>query len=246
MVSRGLRWSLATTYSRTVPTTLGYRILRDRDLVSTSRLSTSALSARQATPLPSSVTQNELRSATDTQDEILDLPRALSPTKALILLSVPVPPVNWPSKLEMASGLLGKLGHKVKEHSIAYNMVYDGTGSDKFFDLKDEQYDARVFYPDGKVFTFERLTEATLTTGEFDKAINYISDPGQSVSTTRGRLEEAGVEKLEVLVCTHGSRDCRCSDRGNPLVDSLREEIEKRGLIGSVVVKEIAHVGGHK
>jgi hypothetical protein len=42
----------------------------------------------------------------------------------------------------------------------------------------------------------------------------------------------------EVLVCTHGARDCRCSDHGGPLVKALREE--------GVAVREIAHVGGHK
>ena len=56
--------------------------------------------------------------------------------------------------------------------------------------------------------------------------------------------EQTRETKKEILVCTHGSRDCRCSDLGGALVKSLRSEISKRNL--DVQVREIAHVGGHK
>lgn len=48
----------------------------------------------------------------------------------------------------------------------------------------------------------------------------------------------------EILVCTHGSRDCRCGDIGGDLVQSLRETARKRGI--DVKVTECSHVGGHK
>ena len=57
---------------------------------------------------------------------------------------------------------------------------------------------------------------------------------------------DAGDGKHEILVCNHGSRDCRCSDRGGPLVEALRKEVERRGVESRVKVSEIAHVGGHK
>lgn len=53
-------------------------------------------------------------------------------------------------------------------------------------------------------------------------------------------------EQVEIVVCTHGSRDCRCGDKGGALVDALKEEIGRRGLEGKVKVGEVAHVGGHK
>ena len=52
--------------------------------------------------------------------------------------------------------------------------------------------------------------------------------------------------KREVLVCTHGSRDCRCEQTGGALVLALRTELARRGLEDEVAVNEIAHVGGHK
>ena len=53
-------------------------------------------------------------------------------------------------------------------------------------------------------------------------------------------------DNIHIYVCTHGSRDCRCSQAGEPTVKSLREEIEKIGASDKVKVFEISHVGGHK
>jgi hypothetical protein len=48
----------------------------------------------------------------------------------------------------------------------------------------------------------------------------------------------------EVLVCTHGARDCRCGDIGGDLVAALRREVTRRA--SDVAVGEVSHVGGHK
>ena len=62
-------------------------------------------------------------------------------------------------------------------------------------------------------------------------------------SGTKG-VKAGGDGEIEILVCTHGSRDCRCENIGGALVRALREEIAQRGA--NVKVGEIAHVGGHK
>lgn len=46
---------------------------------------------------------------------------------------------------------------------------------------------------------------------------------------------------LDVYVCTHGARDCRCGDIGSDLVRALRATAPP-----DVRVFDIAHVGGHK
>lgn len=52
-----------------------------------------------------------------------------------------------------------------------------------------------------------------------------------------------GHDEIDVYVCTHGARDCRCSDAGGALVDTLREEIDRSGVQGRVKVWEISHLG---
>ncbi|OCF36001.1 hypothetical protein I316_02496 [Kwoniella heveanensis BCC8398] len=169
-----------------------------------------------------------------------ELPRSLAYRKALLLLSVPVPPSSWPSHLEMASSLLATASAHLKSKGIAVNAIYDGSGQEAEFKKDDEQYRARLFFPDGftkeyKMFNMESISsEALLTDSQ-----HHPADDLQAESVSKQAVKE-------ILVCTHGSRDCRCSDRGGPLVDALREEVERRSLRNKIKITEIAHVGGHK
>jgi hypothetical protein len=62
-------------------------------------------------------------------------------------------------------------------------------------------------------------------------------------------------EDVQLYVCTHGSRDCRCGDVGGGVVKALREGLARRndenvnvdgqGRV-EVRIRETAHVGGHK
>ena len=105
-------------------------------------------------------------------------------------------------------------------------------------------YPARLLYPDGRVFTFSSFSRASLSSPELQVGLDYSAPVESLVEANIGRY--AGDGDHEILVCTHGARDCRCSDRGGPLVDALRAEISRRGVEGRVRVNEIAHVGGHK
>jgi hypothetical protein len=59
-----------------------------------------------------------------------------------------------------------------------------------------------------------------------------------------------------LLVCTHGSRDCRCGDLGGSVVRALREARDARvnsapnddvrQAWNRIRITEVAHVGGHK
>ena len=166
------------------------------------------------------------------------LPRSLSPSRGLLLLSIPIPPKNWPARLEMASGLLSSTTKATKQYNVSVNMVHDSTGSETDFPLKveKESYPGRLSFHDGKVFDFPRFNIETLTSEKFLKSLEYRPGPV---------LHDPDVVK-EVYVCTHGSRDCRCSERGGDLVDTLREQVKVRGLHDSIRIGEIAHVGGHK
>lgn len=55
---------------------------------------------------------------------------------------------------------------------------------------------------------------------------------------------------IDILVCTHGARDCRCGEKGGEVYEALKEEVQKIQKDSRdsprVRVGEIAHVGGHK
>ena len=60
--------------------------------------------------------------------------------------------------------------------------------------------------------------------------------------------------RAHIYVCTHGARDCRCADIGEPLYQALVKEARRRKLGGEmgdpsteegVLIARIVHVGGH-
>lgn len=67
-----------------------------------------------------------------------------------------------------------------------------------------------------------------------------------------GPLVKSTAEEIQLYVCTHGARDCRCGDVGGRVVKALREEVQRRtetdphGLVSRVKVGEVGHVGGHQ
>lgn len=180
----------------------------------------------------------------------LELPRAISPTRALLLLSTPSPPTDWPSHLEMHSPLLAATSAKLKARGVGVNVVYDPAapyGSFGFQTEKkgEEKFMGRLFWPDGRKMEWDVFNLETLNSDQLEKAINYT--PVLSHSSGLPQLLPASItSKKEILVCTHGSRDCRCADRGGPLVLALRKEVNRRGLQSQVKIGEVAHVGGHK
>ena len=182
------------------------------------------------------------------------LPRSLSFRRGVLLLSVPVPPKHWPARIEMESELLSSTSAFLKGAEIAVNVVYDGTGDFKEIARKNETYPAKLYFGDGKVFNYPAFSLAMLGDQGFKRDVGYRPEGAALIPGMRGTsgLEPTQPEKsgreghVEVYVCTHGSRDCRCADRGGPLVDALKSEVERRGLKGRVKIGEIAHVGGHK
>jgi hypothetical protein len=182
------------------------------------------------------------------------LPRAISHRKALLLLRIPIAPTAWPARLELAFPLLSHLSTSLKDRQIAINAVYDPplplhSSTSPFTNFDDlKEVEAGVYFPDGKSFQISNLTENGEGMERLKEVLNYGPNSVRSKEVSWATpLEVEGGESVdEILVCTHGSRDCRCSDKGGPLVLALREEIERRGVEGKVRVREVAHVGGHK
>lgn len=123
------------------------------------------------------------------------------------------------------------------------NCIYDVIGSETDFDaISEKGVVARLFTPTG-VKVWDAFGEGLLSDGGFKEEVDQLLVP-RSTPDSKSLYQEAKRPTQEILVCTHGSRDCRCSNLGGALVQTLRSEISKRNL--EVNVREIAHVGGHK
>jgi len=166
--------------------------------------------------------------------------------RALLLFSIPIPPSAWPSHLEIMSPLIGDAAFALKKQKIGVNAYYDGTG-DKSVPGRGEAevYPATLVYPDGKRFHFPAFSADTLKSDEWDQAATYRSMMDISLAPPNFLPQARGMREYpEILVCTHGSRDCRCSDKGGKLVDKLREVVAEHKL--NIPIREVGHVGGHK
>ncbi|GMK56746.1 hypothetical protein CspeluHIS016_0305860 [Cutaneotrichosporon spelunceum] len=217
-------------------------------------------------PVPQCEISSPLDLATPAGSEPLPPPphaRSIAVRRSLLLFSLPIPPSSWPSHLEFASPLLAEVGTVLKRAGVSVNAVYDGAGNASFpsptpeggysgtntdadadttaaTTPMGEAYPATLHYADGKRFDFPSFSEGTLDSPQLRRALMYR--PSGVLGEIPG---EEGMQK-QVLVCTHGARDCRCADYGSPLVTALRDVESVRVGPGGVVIREIAHVGGHK
>jgi hypothetical protein len=171
----------------------------------------------------------------------LPLPRFINPSKGLFLIHLPIPPKYWPSHLDLYFPLLRKTTKLMKERGIVVNCIYDGVGTDVEF-KEGGRYVARLFTPHGSL-RWDRFEESLLGSKGFKEEVDELLAKTPPATGDDSNLS-AEMEAKEILICTHGSRDCRCSNLGGQLVESLRAEIAKRSLW--MEVREIAHVGGHK
>ena len=58
--------------------------------------------------------------------------------------------------------------------------------------------------------------------------------------------EAISTSPIQIYVCTHAARDCRCGDTGSAVFDAFAREIDRRRITHDVKVGCVGHVGGHK
>ena len=137
----------------------------------------------------------------------LPLPHFINPSKGLFLIHLPIPPKHWPSHLDLYFPLLRKTTKLMKERGVVVNCIYDGIGTDTEF--KEGGYVARLFTRNGSL-QWDGFDQRLLGSGEFRGEIDQL------LAKTPAAIKEDPVVSAEmksgteILVCTHGSRDCRC------------------------------------
>jgi hypothetical protein len=163
-----------------------------------------------------------------------ELPGTAPPHRLYILLHTSNPPAEYAprisSKVQRALQLnILKLGGLVNFSWSADQPVFSNAGGVQ----ETETYAATAFS------LFGRLDIPSLSLQNMDQVVEKLRRHADAPSVTHTSND------VHLYVCTHGARDCRCGDRGQPLVTALREEVARRNL-KQVRVGEVGHVGGHK
>ncbi|KAI5480173.1 ferredoxin [Pseudohyphozyma bogoriensis] len=165
-----------------------------------------------------------------------------------LVIHTPHPPSTWPSRIESASplyvGLAERWGRHEELSKVGFAFSDGGKNGGEGFEegkFENESYEAYL-YPD-----YLRIPSISLSNlASIESLILSLpsSPPTPPPSATTSSPPK---KRATIYVCTHGSRDCRCGDLGEPLVTALESEVEWRKLGGEdgVTVKRVSHIGGH-
>ncbi|GAA5826601.1 hypothetical protein JCM5353_008924 [Sporobolomyces roseus] len=173
-----------------------------------------------------------------------------------LIIHTPHPSKTWPSHLESTSELYETLSKRwnklqgLKDLGFAFSESMTLGKAEKEWDPNRNRFQSPIespspesytatLYPDFIPIPFP-LSLATLP--EFEKL--YLSLPSPPTSPTS--TSPAPQKQIDIYICTHGSRDCRCGELGEPLYQSILKEVRKRDLGERVKVRRISHIGGHK
>ncbi|KAJ1970016.1 hypothetical protein IWQ62_000254 [Dispira parvispora] len=177
----------------------------------------------------------------------------------------------WPRFSELINTYAGKLSQMLAK--VETGVIFQVTDlaseppTEKTLDgpiPTSEEYDLLLFP--------EHVRIRRLTTDDFLPLVKYLNQtkadptlltlmlgqprvvaadetPDRSDSnTTTPKPHRVDIEPLNrqyVFTCTHGTRDCRCGDIGEPLHTALEREIRLRDQSSHWVAARISHIGGH-
>ncbi|ORY89767.1 Sucrase/ferredoxin-like-domain-containing protein [Leucosporidium creatinivorum] len=185
--------------------------------------------------------------------------------KRHLILHVNQEAKDWPSHLDSTSKLYKELGERFGKHPVLSKSGFgvsdagtrqQGEKPEKWdssrprfeepVEGKEQESYTATLYPD--FIPVPPLSLSTLSSFEdFFLALPSPSALSPPPSSTPPRAD--------IYVCTHGARDCRCADLGEPLYQALVKEAKRRRLGGEmgdpeaqegVRIARVAHIGGHK
>lgn len=139
---------------------------------------------------------------------------------------------------------------RLSRSDLAFNLFYEADGSQKVDDLASQSTDLWQEQTDkpesyrGILYTLNRApyTMPVVSKSSLPELSSLMPRSSQYFGALGAPSDRLSASKtLDIYVCTHGARDCRCGDIGGELIHILRETAPP-----DVRVFDIAHVGGHK
>ncbi|KAF9334733.1 hypothetical protein BG006_001602 [Podila minutissima] len=184
--------------------------------------------------------------------------------KRHLLICTGVPAPDWTKKPELSDPYHNLLMTAVRGQEVKVNWTDEPSSSPSLSDLpptKGPRHDL-ILFPDNIKFSNVRYEAFRDLARYLEK--HPIGTLRPSLETQAGSSQDGTIttelvpgsgepialtllrEPSAVLVCVHGSRDCRCGDHGGELYTILRDMVAMTGLSQSIKVYGISHIGGHK
>ncbi|KAF9910358.1 hypothetical protein EC991_006857 [Linnemannia zychae] len=171
---------------------------------------------------------------------------------------------SWVKKPELADPYHNLLLTAVRGQEIKVNWVEDGSEplSDNLpppLPTKGPRHDL-ILFPDNVKFMGIRaeafrdlsrfLEQHPIGTLRSTVERQIQDDDAWTTELVPGSGEPVAIQLVRepsaVMVCIHGSRDCKCGERGGDLYKILKDMVQMTGLTNSVKIYGISHIGGHK
>ncbi|KAG0082960.1 hypothetical protein BGZ93_002104, partial [Podila epicladia] len=185
--------------------------------------------------------------------------------KRHLLICTGVPALNWAKKPEISDPYHNLLMTAVRGQEVKVNWTDEPSSTPsslsdllptkgprhdlilfpdniKFSNVRYEAFKDLACYLEKHPIGALRPSLETQAASSQDGTITTELVPGSGEPITLALLREPSA----VLVCVHGSRDCRCGDHGGELYTILRDMVAMTGLSQSIKVYGVSHIGGHK
>lgn len=155
--------------------------------------------------------------------------------RAYMFLNSALPPSDFPAR--HTTPLQRALQLKFVRKGGLVNLSWDGSAS------SDERTSLTAFSANGRL----ELPEVSLDNLESLEPV--INNHLENISPSSLNPCRPGI--VDVYVCTHGQRDCRCGEHGGALLRALKVLYSQQADVlseSSNVLRfhEVAHVGGHQ
>ncbi|KAF8937442.1 hypothetical protein BGZ58_002706 [Dissophora ornata] len=180
-----------------------------------------------------------------------------------IVICTGVPSKDWVKKPELSDPYLNLLLTAVRGQQVNVNFVDEATEEPNDKDIlpsKGPRHDL-ILFPDNVKFkgirpeAFSDLSRylAQYPVGTLRPTLEKVAENdsrGVRTELVPGSGETITIELVTepsaVLVCIHGSRDCRCGEQGGEFYQILKDMVQATGLTNSIKIYGVSHIGGHK